>query len=510
MNLKKILGSIFATIVVSQAVVAPVLAADTSISGIASEYSAYRLMNLSTVLKTSDCHNTKDDEEHTTECYRYAYKLNKTYKDALKAAIPSASETDMSVIPDSLVLMYLESLLSDSDDIRAFADKVYMSIKDMEPDYKTTSGNFGDVEQGYYLFAESKLAPDPDSRALVKLDTVGQDDVAVETKESIPFLEVQIEELNDTTGVSEWLDRADYDIGDNVSFRLTGSVPDNIEAYKSYQYIFWDTLSPAFDFDIDTVNVYMNDVLVDESEYSVIDSANDCTFKVVFPDLVETAYDMGKILNGKTRIIVEFDAILTENAELDSFGNDNVASLEFSNDPYNIHSTSKTLDESASVLTYRLTVNVTDKKQEPLEGAGFKLLKHNGVDYMEYKKIEGGTGISSFSFNGLDAGKYKLVETYPPVCYKSANDFQFEVVSVFSYESDNSESSSLSNSSMIYNKEKNEITVVNSLSFLALLVNYLKSHGLYLCGVIILLFIMKYTITIQKSFPYASGRIVRF
>ena len=51
--------------------------------------------------------------------------------------------------------------------------------------------------------------------------------------------------------------------------------------------------------------------------------------------------------------------------------------------------------------------------------------------YVDYKTIEATDDQTKFSFVGLDAGEYKLVETKVPAGYNKADDVEFEVVAVY-------------------------------------------------------------------------------
>lgn len=60
----------------------PALAADITIDGSGDQYQAYRLLNLTTSLKTDVDHT--GDHTHTPACHNYAYTVNGTYRAALK------------------------------------------------------------------------------------------------------------------------------------------------------------------------------------------------------------------------------------------------------------------------------------------------------------------------------------------------------------------------------------------------------------------------------------------
>lgn len=426
----------------------PALAADITIDGSGDQYQAYRLLNLTTGLKTDVDHT--GDHTHTSACHNYAYTVNGTYRAALQAALPDTDadsdgfkdwDNDKNgVASDDEILSYLGSLNDNSDGIRSFADAVYAQVKDMTADETSNTNNkFSAVDQGYYLIVEKTTAADPDSRSLVMLDTAGQDNITVQSKEGVPVLTKQVQEVNDSTGFIKFQDAADADINDNVKFSLTGNFPDNISSYTSYKYIIHDSLDTCLTLDESSIKVSMGGKeLTKDTDYTVVTSGLDtgCTFEIRIADAVTVARAHSITLTKSTAVNVEYAAKLTDSADLGNPGNRNVAHLEFSNDPYDTSSTSNTTPDKVKVFTYQLTVNKVDVSKNPLPGAGFKLQKFNGTDYVDYLSDAKAEGKSTFTFTGLDSGKYKLVETDIPAGYREADDVEFEVVATYPAESE--------------------------------------------------------------------------
>ena len=426
----------------------PALAADITIEGQGNQYQAYRLMNLTTSLKT-DVDHSAGDHVHTSACYNYAYTVNGTYRSALQAALPTADDDGDGfknwdadkdgVASDDEILAYLGGLADDGDDIRVFADAVYAQVKSMAADATASDKKFAGVPQGYYLIVETTTAAAPDSRSLVMLDTAGQNNITVQSKEGVPVLTKQVQEVNDS-GAGVWQDAADADINDDVKFKLTGNFPDKISSYTSYKYIIHDSLDSCLTLDESSIKVSMGgEELTKDTDYTVVTSGlhSGCTFEIRIADAVTVARAHTITLTKSTAVNVEYAAKLTDSADLGNPGNSNVAHLEFSNDPYDTSSTSNTTPDKVKVFTYQLTVNKVDASKTPLVGAGFKLQKFNGTDYVDYLSDAKADGKSTFTFTGLDSGKYKLVETDVPAGYRKADDVEFEVVATYPAESDN-------------------------------------------------------------------------
>lgn len=368
-----------------------------------SEYVAYKLFDA-----------TDDGNGH------FSYTVNSKYEAVLKEVTGKTSGAE--------IVKYLDGIKDNAAAVREFADKVYAKVKDMAVDYTATNGKFVNVDQGYYLIAQTQTGTN-EAYSLVMLGTAGKNALTVTPKTGVPTFEKKIKEKNDSTGVeSDWQDASDYDIGDKVPFKLTGTVSDKYDNYKTYYYAFHDKMDDTLQFNADSVVVKIDGVVVDKSKYTLNTTTSDgCTFEVVFNDLKTVS----PTKPGK--VTVEYTATLKENAKLGSEGNFNKGKLEFNNNPYyegegKPEKPGETPWDEVVVFTYKLIANKTDGQGQPLAGAGFTLYKFNKDtnDYVEVKKIEAGE-TTTFEFTGADAGKYKLVETTVPDGYNKADDLVFEV-----------------------------------------------------------------------------------
>ena len=267
------------------------------------------------------------------------------------------------------------------------------------------------------------------------LDTAGNDSVTVTTKEDRPELEKKVKEKNDSTGAeSDWQDAADYDIGDNVPFQLTGTVDAKYDKYGSYYYAFHDTMSDGLTFNADSVTVTVDGTAVTTGYEVVTEDLDDgCTFEVRFADLKNI-----KAVKAGSKVVVNYTAKLNENAVIGEGGNTNVSKLEYSNNPYG-DGTGVTPEDKVIVFTYNLIANKVDGNNAPLEGAGFTLYKLDSTtgDYVAVGNEI--TGVTTFYFKGVDAGRYKLVETTVPAGYNKADDLVFSVEATYDTTSDNPE-----------------------------------------------------------------------
>lgn len=374
-----------------------------------SEYVAYKLFNA-----------TDDGNGH------FSYTVNSKYETVLKEVTGKSTGAD--------IVKYLDSIKNKATDVREFADKVYAKVKKMDVDYTATSGKFADVDQGYYLIAQTKVGTN-EAYSLVMLGTAGKKELKVTPKTGVPTFEKKIKEKNDSTGeVTDWQDASDYDIGDDVPFKLTGTVSDKYDNYKTYYYAFHDDMDDTLEFNAASVVVKINGTVIDKSKYDVNTATKDgCTFEVVFNDLKTVSPEKPE------NVTVEYTAKLKGSAKLGSEGNFNRGKLEFNNNPYyegeGKPETSETPWDKVVVFTYKLIANKTDGDGNALAGAGFTLYKFDKDKnkYVKVEEIPAGT-TTTFAFTGADAGKYKLVETTVPDGYNKADDLVFEVKGTYKAE----------------------------------------------------------------------------
>lgn len=301
---------------------------------------------------------------------------------------------------------------------------------------------------GYYVVVESSSAIEEGgiyAKSIVQV--LGN--VTVKTKVDAPSSYKKVTDANDSGNVSghdgDLNDSADYDIGDAVPFALRAVLPENFRQYRSaYPMTFHDVQSPGLTFDDSSVSVYVLDKNGQKwsfaaSEYTVDTAPTDsCTFHVTITDLKAPASGGTPytIQDGDT-VCVDFNATLNDNAKIGPDGNPNTMHITFSNNP-NVDTPNdegKTPDDKVTVFTYKLVVNKTEPDQDPaqpnkaLEGAGFTLYKFDSKanDYKEVKVIAPADGLTQFTFTGLDAGKYKLVESVTPKGYNTINPIEFTV-----------------------------------------------------------------------------------
>ncbi len=344
----------------------------------------------------------------------YAYTVNETYRAVLQTVTGKTTDTE--------IVEYIDGL--DATAIRAFADAVYAEVKSMAADATATNSVFSDVAQGYYLIAETAVGSAADTYSLVMLDTAGQEDITVETKEDVPTVEKKVKDVDGTA--EAWQDSADLAIGDIVYFQITGTVSDRFESFTTYEYAFHDEMSAGLTYNEGSVKVMAGETDI-TSAFTVTAAGN--KLDVECADLKAVA-----AVTADSQIVLTYNATLNESAVTGTAGNPNTVYIEYDNNPYDEdkgdeETTGTSEEDKVTIFTYKLVVDKVDDKDAALEGAGFTLYKDGEAIGDEI------TGVTTFTWNGLDAGTYKLVETTVPAGYNKADDVEFTITATHDAES---------------------------------------------------------------------------
>ena len=309
------------------------------------------------------------------------------------------------------------------------------------------------LADGYYLIVDTTEdvgAGGAYNTAL--LQVVG--DINITAKTSAPSVEKKVledDKYNENGGYGTgYNDVADYNMGEAVCFRLIGLVPD-MSRYDTYKYTFNDTLSAGLTPPAEAnVKVYLSaDKTRDDSP---TDTEITTDFNVgVAGQVITVSSDNIKGITGITEnmyIIVEYSAILNQNAVVGLDGNPNTVTLTYSNRPDqsgsgDTNNTGTTPEDEVIVFTYELDTTKIDGQDSTakLSDAQFVLLN---ADATKVAKITSGkfdgwqdipaavngvipwpstsiltsaetTGL--FSVTGLDDGTYKLREIVAPAGY---------------------------------------------------------------------------------------------
>lgn len=285
---------------------------------------------------------------------------------------------------------------------------------------------------GYYLVKDKDGTQKDTSDAYTKfiVQVVGNTEAAI--KSGVPTVVKKVMDTNDSTGdTSGWQDSADYDIGDDVPYQITGTMPSRIDDYTTYKYVFTDTMSKGLTYDSTDpdhkakITIGTTDVTSSFKETVTNNTDGTTTVTWACENLKKIT---GVTVDANTTVVVTYSAKLNESAVIGSAGNPNTVYLTYSNNPNQggKGETGKTPEDKNIVFTYKVVVNKVDQDKNPLPGAGFTLQKKVNGAYTDVKTITADTE-TTFEFKGLDDGDYKLIESTTPPGYNTMADMTFTI-----------------------------------------------------------------------------------
>ena len=322
---------------------------------------------------------------------------------------------------------------------------------------------------GYYLFLTDESSLSTSEAAKKNTGTspifavVGGRSVTVAEKTSIPTVKKEVREGE------TWGKRSDSHIGEEVEYKLTGSVASNIDTFTKYEYTFHDHLSAGLEASENSVKVKIDDTVIQPTNgYKVnladtTDASGHPTgghdLTISFSDLKAAATNAGVTLKGDSKVVVTYNAKLTGEAEYTATGNTNEVKLVYSNNPM---TGDKGTSESDEVTDYVFGLDVTktasdNPKKKLVAGFKVKMTKEgttpvNGEKWLTetggLTDDSGKAGVfktketdSKVFIPGLVAGEYEITECETPAGY---NSISFTIVVTPTYNETTGELTGLS------------------------------------------------------------------
>ncbi len=275
---------------------------------------------------------------------------------------------------DSVTNDEIKVFEDDSNLTQAFAKVVGRNLTDV------TSGTYSNgtitgLADGYYLVQDASKPTMGDNGANSGAKTrfvvsVVGEDVNVTSKSSAPTVVKKVKENSDTGSDYTWAhaegtiidqdynDIADYNIGDDVPFKLYGTLPSTYADYEHYYYKFTDNLGSEFTLADNAsfkISVNGNEVVTLQLngkkayDYSkdtdiFIDASDNSNISITIEDIKQIAPNASDV------ITVEYVAKLNNTATIGLDGQVNGVKLDYSNNP-NIEYNPKTGDEEENDKT---------------------------------------------------------------------------------------------------------------------------------------------------------------
>ena len=418
----------------------------------------------------------------TTDGAKTVSNIKWASDDAEAAVVAAIQEKDRSYNSENA--QDAADWLSDNagTDSKVASDNVLSSIAaklDGKDGWQTTtagSPSLSGLDAGYWLFLTA-TAGKPDGKSTdgftspVYAVIDGESTTTVTPKKDVPTVEKKV--LDDADAVSDdikgsdkWKDVADSQIGQEVNYKLTGTIASNYATFSTYAYKFTDVLSDGLDYVDGSVEVYAvnHDVYnkIEGSKYEVACANNTLTVDFKVDGTKKGLKDVADV-DANTQIVVFYKAKLNSNAVIGNAANDkkggnpNTVKLEYSNNPY-AAGTGETLEDTVADFAFKLNLNKVDQgTEEGLAGAVFTIQSDDANTNGQYVASKDAAGVvagqlvpvtdvnhlpdyvmftsgndGKIVVSGLDAGSYKVTEVKAPDdSYTKANPFTFKITAKY-------------------------------------------------------------------------------
>lgn len=348
--------------------------------------------------------------------------------------------------------------------------------------WKTTaagSESLSWLEAGYWLFLTA-AAGTPDGKSTdaftspVYAVVDGSSSTTVTPKKSVPTVEKKVLDDADAAGADlktsdKWKDVADSQVGQEVNYRLTGTIAGNYATFSAYAYKFTDELSSGLDYVDGSVEVYALNggtyAKIDTDHYSVVNAGNTLTVEFKVGNGDKGLKDVVGV-DADTQIVVFYKAKLNSRAVIGNAadgnkgGNPNTVKLTYSNNPYT-EGTGETIEDTVADFAFKLNLNKVDQGTEQgLAGAVFTIQSADANTRDQYIASEADAALGvvagqlvtvndasnlpdcvkftsaddgRIAVSGLDAGSYKVTEVQTPddTKYTKANPFTFTITPTY-------------------------------------------------------------------------------
>lgn len=288
------------------------------------------------------------------------------------------------------------------------------------------------LKTGYYLVTSDTTDTDGwsgTSMTDAMLIPLGADGVTKDSKISVPTVKKEVDQAK----------LSENGLLDGVAlkntYKITGTMPANIDQFTKYEYTFKDTLPNGVNVtqaELATWNVSIKTAdgvdLTDKFTATITAGDNDNSVITWTCEDLKAATTLTK----DTKVVVEYTPVFDEHdvnalfnqASALSTPQVNKVDLTYSNSPYS-DGKGHTPEDSTKVYSYNLVIKKVKEDQQALTGARFTLTDADGKTVG--KDITVGDD-GTFNFTGLKAGvEYTITETTVPNGYKAIAPVKFTI-----------------------------------------------------------------------------------